>query len=151
MSQTRFLFFLEMRLCMCVLRGHALISSSVRHIKTGQHAQGPLFSSLFKQIFTVMDTFSFAGGGIQSCTLCFCLTETSVNQLSDFSGSFRKILLPFNKQSGPPGWGQENTERQRREQKETQRKPVPLCVLSVCGMLWFFAGAKFSPRQWILV
>lgn len=25
--------------------------------------------------------------------------------------------------------------------------PVPLCVLSVCGMLWFLAGAKFSPRQ----
>lgn len=24
---------------------------------------------------------------------------------------------------------------------------VPLCVLSVCGMLWFLAGAKFSLRQ----
>lgn len=25
--------------------------------------------------------------------------------------------------------------------------PVPLCVLSVCGMLWFLTGAKFSPGQ----
>lgn len=108
-SQTRFLFFLEVSVCVCAFeRGLLLISSSFCHIKTVRPSAPPAPPHFF---FHSNTDFHCNGhplvlcGETQPCTLCFSLTETSVNQPGEFSGSFRKIQLPFNKRSAPPPSG----------------------------------------------
>lgn len=104
-----------------------LFFSSFYHIKTGQSDSGPPIFHPSLHRSSLQWTPFVLWGEIQSYTLCASLTEKSVNQPSDFSGSFRKILLPFNKQSGPPGWGQREArevgrQKENRAERDTETK-----------------------------
>lgn len=104
-----------------------LFFSSFYHIKTGQSDSGPPIFHPSLHRSSLQWTPFVLWGEIQSYTLCASLTEKSVNQPSDFSGSFRKILLPFNKQSGPPGWGQREArevgrQKENRAERNTETK-----------------------------
>lgn len=122
MSQTRFLFFLEISVCVCAfVHGSVLISSSFCHIKTGQSGSGPPFFFLFTQIFTVMDTFSFVGG---NTVLYFVLLLD--RNISESTQRFQWVIpedsVTFQQaERAPrlrPGRGQGNTERRREKRAE---------------------------------
>lgn len=122
MSQTRFLFFLEICVCVCAfVRGSELIPSSFCHIKTGQSGSGPPFFSLFTQIFTVMDTFSFVGGN----TVLYFVRLLDRN-ISESTQRFQWVIpedsVTFQRaERAPrlrPGRGQGNIWRQREKRAE---------------------------------
>lgn len=98
-----------------------LFVSSFRRIKTGQSYSGPPIFNLFCTDRHCNGHLRFCWGKIQSYTLCASLTEKSVNQPSDFSGSFWKILLPFNMRSGPPGWGQREAREMKGDRERTEQ------------------------------
>lgn len=125
MSQARFLFFLEICVCACAfVREYALFSSSFCHIKTGQSGSGPPIFFLFTQIFTVMDTVSFAGG---NTVLYFVLLPR--RNISESTQRFQWVIpkdsVTFQQAERAPGLrpgrGQGNTGRERERERRAER------------------------------